>query len=76
MDLTHGHEALHCRCSTVRWLVPSRKRDPKSLTGLAELSGRKVPNLSRTLRLMADYGLVALQRNIRDVQPAVLATEF
>ncbi|KSW25052.1 MULTISPECIES: helix-turn-helix domain-containing protein [unclassified Pseudomonas] len=51
-------------------------RQPKSLTELAELSGRKVPNLSRTLRLMADYGLVSLQRNVRDVQPTALATEF
>ncbi|WP_204373560.1 helix-turn-helix domain-containing protein [Stenotrophomonas maltophilia] len=51
-------------------------RQPKSLTELAELSGRKVPNLSRTLRMMADYGLVSLQRNVRDVQPTALATEF
>ena len=48
----------------------------QSLTDLAELSGRKVPNLSRTLRLVADYGLVSLQRNVRDVQPTALATEF
>lgn len=51
-------------------------KQPKSLMELAELSGRKVPNLSRTLRLMADYGLVSLQRNARDVQPTALATEF
>ncbi|WP_213896328.1 MarR family transcriptional regulator [Pseudomonas aeruginosa] len=51
-------------------------QQPKSLTELAELSGRKVPNLSRTLRMMADYGLVSLQRNVRDVQPTALATEF
>jgi integrase len=49
---------------------------PKSLTELAELSSRKVPNLSRTLRLMADYSLVSLQRNVRDVQSTALATEF
>jgi len=48
-------------------------KQPKSL---AELSGRKVPNLSRTLRMMSDYGLVSLQRNVRDVQPTALATEF
>lgn len=52
------------------------EQQPKSLTELAELSGRKVPNLSRTLRLMADYGLVSLQRNVRDVQPTALVTEF
>lgn len=52
------------------------EKQPRSLTELAELSGRKVPNLSRTLRLMAAYGLVSLQRNVRDVQPTALATEF
>ncbi|CCJ48186.1 MarR family transcriptional regulator [Bordetella parapertussis] len=51
-------------------------KQPKSLTELAGLSGRKVPNLSRTLRTMSDYGLVSLQRNVRDVQPTALATEF
>uniref|UniRef100_UPI003341A330 HVO_A0114 family putative DNA-binding protein n=1 Tax=Castellaniella defragrans TaxID=75697 RepID=UPI003341A330 len=51
-------------------------KQPKSLTELAELSGRKVPNLSRTLKMMADYGLVSLRRNVRDVQPTALATEF
>ncbi|WP_235378566.1 helix-turn-helix domain-containing protein [Pseudomonas aeruginosa] len=51
-------------------------KQPKSLTELAELSGRKVPNLSRTLKMMAAYGLVSLQRNVRDVQPTALATEF
>lgn len=35
-------------------------KQPKSLTELAELSGRNVPNLSRTLRMMSDYGLVSL----------------
>jgi predicted transcriptional regulator len=29
-----------------------------------------------TLRMMADYGLVELQKNIRGVQPTALATEF
>ncbi|MBD8122057.1 helix-turn-helix domain-containing protein [Pseudomonas lutea] len=52
------------------------EKQPKSLTELAQLSGRKVPNLSRTLRLMADYGLVSLHRHARDVQPTALATEF
>ena len=33
---------------------------PKSLTELAQLTGRQVPNLSRTLRMMEGYGRVAL----------------
>jgi predicted transcriptional regulator len=52
------------------------ERQPKSLTELSAWSGRKVPNLSRTLRTMAGYGLVELKKNARDVQPIALATEF
>lgn len=49
---------------------------PRSLTELAELTGRKVPNLSRTLKMMAGYGLVKLNRNMREIEPVALATEF
>jgi predicted transcriptional regulator len=53
-----------------------RDQQPKSLTELAGLTGRKVPNLSRTLRTMASYRLVELTKNVRDVRPTALATEF
>lgn len=49
---------------------------PRTLTELATLSGRQVPNLSRTLRMMAGYGLVALKKNVREVEPVALATSF
>lgn len=52
------------------------ERQPKSLTELAELTGRQVPNLSRTLRMMAGYGLVSLAKRARETQPTALATEF
>lgn len=52
------------------------KRKPKSLTELAEMTGRQVPNLSRTLRMMEGYGLVAIEKNARETQPIALATEF
>lgn len=51
-------------------------RNPKSLTKLAELTGRQVPNLSRTLRMMEGYGLVTIEKNARETQPIALATEF
>ena len=35
---------------------------PSSLTALAELTGRQVPNLSHTLRMMESYGLVMLKK--------------
>lgn len=53
-----------------------RDAKPRTLTELAALSGRQLPNLSRTLRMMAGYGLVELKKNVRDVQPTALATEF
>lgn len=53
-----------------------RDQRPKSLTKLAELTGRQVPNLSRSLRMMEGYGLVALKKNVREIEPIALATEF
>ena len=53
-----------------------RDAKPRTLTELAALSGRQVPNLSRTLRMMEGYGLVELTRSVRDVRPTALATEF
>lgn len=51
-------------------------RNPKSITQLSELTGRKVSNLSRTLKMMATYGLVKLNRNMRELEPKALATKF
>ena len=39
-----------------------RSAEPKSLAELAELTGRKTSNLSRTLRTMERYGIVTLER--------------
>lgn len=38
---------------------------PRSLEELERLSGRKKSNLSRTLKTMANYGLVRLERGAR-----------
>ncbi len=53
-----------------------RDAKPKTLAELAALSGRQVPNLSRTLRMMEGYGLVALKKNVREIEPITLATSF
>ena len=53
-----------------------RDRQPKSLTELAELTGRQVPNLSRTLRMMEGYGLVELKKNVREIEPIALTTSY
>ncbi|HQU34883.1 MAG TPA: helix-turn-helix domain-containing protein [Thermoanaerobaculaceae bacterium] len=41
------------------------ERAPGSLDELAQLTGRKKSNLSRTLKTMAGYGLVRLERGER-----------
>jgi predicted transcriptional regulator len=41
------------------------EKAPSSLEELAQLTGRKKPNLSRTLKTMANYGLVRLERGAR-----------
>ena len=53
-----------------------RDQQPKSLTALAALTGRRVPNLSRSLRMMEGYGLVKLKRDGNSVEPVALATSF
>ncbi len=50
---------------------------PQSLSDLAELTGRKKSNLSRTLKTMARYGIVKLERKTRGrVVPQVPYTGF
>lgn len=49
---------------------------PESISTLAELTGRKQSNLSRTLKTMSNYGLVEMVRDKRHVKPIARATEF
>jgi predicted transcriptional regulator len=49
---------------------------PESISALAEATGRKPGNLSRTLRTMSNYGIVDLQREKNHVRPVVKATGF
>ena len=57
-------------------LLLIRDKRSKSLTELVEHTGRQVPNLSRTLRMMEGYELVALKKNAREIEPMALATSF
>jgi predicted transcriptional regulator len=41
------------------------EKSPESLDDLVRLTGRKKSNLSRTLKTMANYGLVGLERGAR-----------
>lgn len=49
---------------------------PESISSLADLTGRKPSNLSRTLKTMSNYGLIEMRRENRHVRPIVKATEF
>jgi predicted transcriptional regulator len=60
----------------VRLLKIIDKENPESLKTLSELSGRQVSNLSRTLKKMATYGIVKLEKYNRSLKPIVKATSF
>lgn len=49
---------------------------PASIAELACATGRKPGNLSRTLKTMARYGIVELNRERNQVRPEAKATEF
>jgi predicted transcriptional regulator len=49
---------------------------PVSISALAEATGRKASNLSRTLKTMSNYGIVELKRERNQVRPVAKATEF
>ncbi|MDR2924421.1 MAG: transcriptional regulator [Azoarcus sp.] len=50
--------------------------EPKSISSLAQATGRKPGNLSRTLKTMSNYGIVDLRRERNFVRPIAKATEF
>jgi predicted transcriptional regulator len=49
---------------------------PDSISNLAELTGRKQSNLSRTLKTMSSYGLVEMRKENRHIKPIARATQF
>ena len=53
-----------------------REAKPTSVSSLADITGRKPGNLSRTLKTMSNYGLVEMRREKRYVRPIAKATEF
>jgi predicted transcriptional regulator len=53
-----------------------RTAKPDSISELADLTGRKQGNLSRTLKTMSRYGLVKLVRVDRQVRPVAEAERY
>lgn len=59
-----------------RLLKVIQEAKPQSISSLAELTGRKTSNLSRTLKTMANYGFVEMKREKNHVRPVAMSTEF
>ena len=53
-----------------------RQTSAQSPAELAERTGRKQPNLSRTLKTMEHYGLMQLSRHKRKLVPRVRKVEI
>lgn len=52
------------------------QQKPNSIKELADITGRQPSNLSRTLKTLAAYGFVKLQKFKKTVQPVTLFTQF
>ena len=53
-----------------------REAQPESISSLAEMTGRKPGNLSRTLKTMSNYGIVEMKREKNHVRPVAMGTNF
>ena len=53
-----------------------RTARPASISELADITGRKQGNLSRTLKTMSRYGLVKMEKNERSVRPIAYAESY
>ena len=51
-------------------------RKPKSIKELESITGRKSSNLSRTLKTLERYGIVALPKQKKNIIPKVNITDF
>jgi len=53
-----------------------RTEKPDSISELADITGRKQGNLSRTLKTMSRYGLVRMEKHDRSLRPIAQATGY
>ncbi|MFV1983473.1 MAG: helix-turn-helix domain-containing protein [Thiohalomonadales bacterium] len=49
---------------------------PETIQALADITGRRASNLSRTLKTFESYGFVEMVANARSKKPVAKATEF
>src|SRR5271157_5158998 len=69
--LRHGWKPCPFKAKNRELPETIRRTSPQSLAELAERTGRKKPNLSRTLKTMEHYGLVQISRHKRKLVPRV-----
>jgi len=64
--------------NNIRLLRLIADKEPDSIKSLAEISGRKPGNLSRTLHTMERYGIVDLKKSSdsKQIKPVAKATQF
>ena len=65
--------AAICRCLLTSTILD---RKPESLKELEAATGRSSSNLSCTLKTMARYGIVRMEKVRRNIRPVVEATDF
>ena len=53
-----------------------RTAKPDSISELADITGRKQGNLSRTLKTMSRYGLVKMEKHDRSLRPIAQARSY
>lgn len=74
-SLKSAAEVLNDRNIALLRLIAEQK--PQSVSELAMVSGRAVSNLSRTLKTLAQYGIVELQRTgTNRIRPVAKYTRF
>ncbi|MCC2625265.1 MAG: MarR family transcriptional regulator [Burkholderiales bacterium] len=62
--------------NNTRLLSIIEKSKPASIKELAELSGRKSSNLSRTLKTFERYGIIELKKENKFIRPIARAIDF
>ncbi|MEX1221870.1 MAG: hypothetical protein WEA82_07155 [Idiomarina sp.] len=66
---------LLCK-ENIELLILMDKKNPSTLTELANLSGRSLSNLSHTIKCLSSKGFVRIEKNGRSARPIALFTDF
>lgn len=74
---TSLHAVSQLLCDENRELLKIMKHErPETISELSELSGRKLSNISKTLKTLSMKGFVKLEKSGRTVKPIAVYTDF